>query len=776
MLYSRSNLYKTWPSNLAVLIFLILILLPNFNDASIASLSSEDSEKLSGPGSNGSKCRYIVIDPFNPSIFYGGAMGFFRTMDQGLSWESFETLTGAEELPVYVTIIAPDPAKAGVLYAGTTMPFNLYKTTNRGDSWSKINLPSNSDETCTGIVIGNNQILVSSAKSYYNYSSGHIFASADNGSTWNSWPTPQNLGVTCITFDPTDINSVFVGTSNNWIFVTRNQGQVWERLSCPTNTFDFVNDIAYKIYPEGMKLLLVRSSIGARSLDDGHTWTIFDDFYEGNYINGIGYDAFQFGHTSSDVICQTRWANKPTISVDRGNTWQEQSSIGLYNWYGTSLALGSNNTMFYATYGAGPFKSTDNGQSWQDIGSSLQLFEARSLAFSPDHTGFLAGSAGGGVWRSTDKGLTWNRSPNPDPLCGEILDIEFDPSNTNVVWAGEPGGFYRSSDSGKTWDWAPGFNGRAGFWVFDIAFAPANPDRMFIATEKGLRRSLDHGLTWQSLSGLPDENYFDVAVSPVDSSVILTGSLSGRLFLSQDGGGQWKEVTASGMSESGVYQPWDIYFQSSKNRILAATVGRQSGGVWISEDGGNSWIQKMKIPSFSSNMNLIPFPQEEDAWLIQANNSILKINLTSGSKIETRLGPVGAFSYAYGINKFIVDPDDEDIIYAGTAGRGIWKLMISAIEPPLNLAGIKIQNRSLSQAEYINVLRWQNNPNNVNLNIIKYRIYLIEELSKAQIAELSSNIFEYQHRNIVADKTYTYEVTCVLDDGREGKPARVTIK
>lgn len=98
------------------------------------------------------------------------------------------------------------------------------------------------------------------------------------------------------------------------------------------------------------------------------------------------------------------------------------------------------------------------------------------------------------------------------------------------------------------------------------------------------------------------------------------------------------------------------------------------------------------------------------------------------------------------------------------------------IEPPNNFTGKKVLNRTLSQAEYINVLSWAENPNNAALPVAKYWIYQVDGGSRSQIAEVSPNVFKYQQRKVVADKTYTYEVAVVLEDGREGKPASVTFK
>jgi len=93
--------------------------------------------------------------------------------------------------------------------------------------------------------------------------------------------------------------------------------------------------------------------------------------------------------------------------------------------------------------------------------------------------------------------------------------------------------------------------------------------------------------------------------------------------------------------------------------------------------------------------------------------------------------------------------------------------------PPLNFTGQKVQNRSFSQVEYINVLEWQANPSHVN--VAKYRIYLIDGEEQSLLAELDASTFRYWHRKIDNNISYTYAIVAVDIQGRESLPAEVRI-
>ena len=96
------------------------------------------------------------------------------------------------------------------------------------------------------------------------------------------------------------------------------------------------------------------------------------------------------------------------------------------------------------------------------------------------------------------------------------------------------------------------------------------------------------------------------------------------------------------------------------------------------------------------------------------------------------------------------------------------------IYPPLNAQGRKVLNRSLSQAEYINVLTWEPNPDNEN--IVNYKIYRVQGQEKTTLAHLNSDVFEFRERGVAKDRTYTYWVVAVNSEWREGEPAVLEVR
>lgn len=97
------------------------------------------------------------------------------------------------------------------------------------------------------------------------------------------------------------------------------------------------------------------------------------------------------------------------------------------------------------------------------------------------------------------------------------------------------------------------------------------------------------------------------------------------------------------------------------------------------------------------------------------------------------------------------------------------------IYKPANYSAQRVFNRSLSQGEYINVIRWAANPQNSPVNIAYYRIYKIDGGARELMQRVDSDVFEYLHRNVNSSGTYIYEIVASSPSHNEGEPARVTV-
>ena len=96
------------------------------------------------------------------------------------------------------------------------------------------------------------------------------------------------------------------------------------------------------------------------------------------------------------------------------------------------------------------------------------------------------------------------------------------------------------------------------------------------------------------------------------------------------------------------------------------------------------------------------------------------------------------------------------------------------IYAPTNAVGVRVLNRSLSQAEYINVITFAANPNNES--ILSYKIYQVDNGPRTEVASLDAATFTCRHRKVDGIKEYTYHIVAVNNEPREGDPAVIVLR
>jgi len=235
---------------------------------------------------------------------------------------------------------------------------------------------------------------------------------------------------------------------------------------------------------------------------------------------------------------------------------------------------------------------------------------------------FYMGTTGGGVWKTTDGGMTWFPTTDSTRMAGSIGAIAVAPSDPNVVYVGtgespprgnvSPGnGMYRSTDAGKSWS-AVGLPDAGQ--IAAIAVHPTNPDLVYAAVlghifgpneQRGVYRSADGGKTWNKVL-YRDANSGAIALvmDPTNPRVLYaalwqtrrypwgfeSGGPGSGIFKSTDGGDHWTEITRNrGLPDSGVVGKVGIAVSPADPNRVWAIVEHDNGGVFRSDDGGATW-------------------------------------------------------------------------------------------------------------------------------------------------------------------------------------------
>jgi photosystem II stability/assembly factor-like uncharacterized protein len=232
---------------------------------------------------------------------------------------------------------------------------------------------------------------------------------------------------------------------------------------------------------------------------------------------------------------------------------------------------------------------------------------------------YYMGSTGGGVWKTTDAGITWRNVSDGHFTSASIGAVAVAPSDLNVVYAGtgsacvrgntSPGdGMYRSTDAGQTWK-------RIGLedagQIGRIRVHPSNPDVVYAAVlghafgpseQRGVYRSRDGGATWDRVLYKSERaGAVDLAMDPVNPRILYAalweaerlpwtftgGGPHSGLWKSTDGGDTWTELK-DGLPK-GVKGRIGVTVSGANPSRVWAMVEAEDGGLFRSDDAGKTF-------------------------------------------------------------------------------------------------------------------------------------------------------------------------------------------
>jgi photosystem II stability/assembly factor-like uncharacterized protein len=262
----------------------------------------------------------------------------------------------------------------------------------------------------------------------------------------------------------------------------------------------------------------------------------------------------------------------------------------------------------------------------------------------------FVGTAGGGVFRTTNNGTTWAPVFDRDGRSTSIGDIAIAPSDPGIVWVGTGeannrqsttwgDGIYRSLDGGDSWT----HMGLAETQhIGRVAIHPRNPNIVFVAAlgrlfgpndERGVYRTTDGGSSWKRvLAGNNVTGAVDVAIDEDGRTIyaamyqrqrkgygFIGGGPGSGIFRSRDGGDSWERLT-NGLP-SGPTGRIGLAIAPSQPNTVYAIVEHRAGGVFRSDDRGNSWRRQSSLnprPMYYSQVRVDP-AHADRVWILGTN-------------------------------------------------------------------------------------------------------------------------------------------------------------
>ena len=357
--------------------------------------------------------------------------------------------------------------------------------------------------------------------------------------------------------------------------------------------------------------------------------------------------------------------------------WKLEGPTNIGGRINTVISHPQNPNIIYAGCAkGGVFRTLDNGESWQPIFDEQPFLAIGHIAFNPQNpdevfvaTGdpniSISFAVGDGIYKSSDGGQTWENIGLAEQRIA--TKIRINPDNPDVMYVGTMGdpmqrdgnrGLYRTEDGGQTWEQILFVADDAG--IIDLVMHPENPDVLFAASWNRIRntqesivegddakiwRTTDGGDTWEMLqNGLPQQDmcrigltisnekvfavyvntnyeldnvyvssdngdswaatagnagailggfgwYFGkVVVNPTNDDHIYV--LGVDLHRSLDGGQTWELATPSWWSYSVHADKHSLHFSDANTLILAT-----DGGLYRSTDNAETWTDIENIPN-----------------------------------------------------------------------------------------------------------------------------------------------------------------------------------
>ena len=280
---------------------------------------------------------------------------------------------------------------------------------------------------------------------------------------------------------------------------------------------------------------------------------------------------------------------------------------------------GDPTTYYFGTPGGGVWKTTDAGATWNPIFDGQAVAAIGSLAVSSSDpnvvyvgTGdpHIRGnvSHGDGVYKSTDAGGSWKKKGLTDTRhIGKVIVHPRDPDLVYVAAVGhfygenDERGVFRSRDGGGTWEKVLFVDSKTG--AVDVAFDPNNPRILFATTWQIVR------MPWDFVSGGPGSG----------------------LHRSTDGGDTWTKLEGNGLPDVVLGKLGVAVSPADSGRVYAVVeAADEKGGLYRSDDGGKTWAHVNGNHHLTQRawyfMKVIPDPKNRDVLYVMNINFMKSID------------------------------------------------------------------------------------------------------------------------------------------------------
>lgn len=678
----------------------------------------------------------IRVNPQDPNIMFvtDAFTGIFRSEDGGASWAASNT--GIQErggasgdvIAVFCTTI--DPNNPNIVWLGLQDLAAVYRSEDGGRTWERRTngISETNGFSLRGIAVepGNSDVVYVAGEisswwwagtplrgREFDQAMGVVYKTENAGMNWREVWRGDSLA-RYVLIDPTDVNIIYLSTgifdreaANNTgvgVLKSTDGGATWTPINAGLSNL-FVGTLA--MHPTNPQVLLAGAGNNAYR-DGGGIYLTENGGESWTYLGGTLITSVEFAFSDPN-IAYAAGADEFYRSDDGGRTWTQLTRANGRGWGPEGIRVGvpidfqvdPTNPLhiFVNNYGGGNFVSVDGGETWATASIGYTGADLDGLTLDAANPAVIYVNGRSGPFKSEDGGMTW---VGINPISGELPEIAegarivIDPADSQhlLMSSAHWGWTYESRDAGSTWalrteyfndlmqlpyaDTNQKFQGPQAF-----AFAPSNPQHVYQGWG-----------VWRCATD---------ASEPMCATETLL-----NILVSEDGGATWHEpaapaevpptriVSADGAVNlrAGAGTSFEIVGTANPGDELEV-VGEESDWYQVKTAEGTAWINAALtiegsgtggvLPPYSVSDLVVDPTDENRVWA-----SVLGQGVYFSTDGASSWRSTGSALNGLYVMDLALDPQNPTTLYAATAGRGIfktddggatWRLSSSGMDP-----------------------------------------------------------------------------------------------